>query len=69
MITLRLSKEIYSEKSVACAVSAYGKLANMEISEEIDAWTITFSGCKYEENRTAKEFENYLIGAENMKWS
>ena len=65
MKTLRLSKKVYQEDSIRLTITAYQNYAQFSIKEFPDAWEIVFSDCKFDEDRTVKEFENYLIGIEN----
>ena len=45
------------------AVDAYRNLAKIQILRKRK---IVFWNCKYDEERTVREFENYLIGLENL---
>lgn len=65
MTRLRLSKDIYSEKNLSRALNAYEGYGVITVSDTEDSWNLEFNKCKYEETRTVKEFENYLIGLEN----
>ena len=65
MKTLRLNKKVYQEDSVRLTITAYKDYAQFSLKESPDAWELAFSDCKYDEDRTVKEFENYLIGVEN----
>ena len=46
-------------------MNAYTDYAKMTLLENDRTWTLDFDECKYDEMRTIKEFENYLIGLEN----
>jgi hypothetical protein len=65
MIKLELNREIYSRKNVEGAREAYKKIAKIVIKEGKSHIRVIFLRCKYGEERTVKEFENYLIGIEN----
>ena len=65
MKKLQLSKEIYSKQSVSNAIVAYSGYARITVSEKRKYLQLTFRNCKYDEVRTIKEFENYLISLEN----
>lgn len=65
MIKLRLNHEIYSDKFVNMAIAAYKELAKITIIHGKRNSEIIFTHCKYGEEQTAKEFENYLICLEN----
>lgn len=65
MKTLKLSKELYSLINIEETIDVYDRLANIEILHRNNCYLLSFSGCRYDTNRTIKEFENYLIGLEN----
>ena len=65
MKRITVNLEIYSDETIRKAIQAYCALAKMSIKHRKEQVTITFWHCKYDEDRTAKEFENYLIGIEN----
>lgn len=65
MIKLRLNHEIYSEKCVNMAIDAYKELAKITLLHGKRNAEIIITHCKYDEEQTAKEFENYLICLEN----
>ena len=66
MKELQLRKEIYSAQSVLDAVATYSGYARISVIEEAKYIQVSFTDCKYDETRTVKEFENYLIGLENI---
>ena len=66
MKKLQLSKEIYSKQSVSNAIAAYSGYARITVFEKRNCLQLTFRNCKYDESRTVKEFENYLISLENI---
>ena len=43
----------------------YSNLCEFSIAEKADEWEVRFSNCRFDEQRTVNEFENYLIGLEN----
>lgn len=47
------------------AAAAYSALASIEVQKVTDSYMLLFSDCKYDEQTTVCEFENYLIGLEN----
>lgn len=61
MIKLKLSKELYSEKDINNAISDFLHLADLEVSDESESFIVRISNCKYTEEETESEFENYLI--------
>ena len=65
MKKIRLNRSIYSDKAINSALTAYNNLAIFSVDLDREYATVTFIKCKYDEAQTVKEFENYLIGAEN----
>ena len=65
MKKLRVNKSIYSDESIAKTILAYKDFAVTSVSNKKDYVVITFWKCKYDEDQTVKEFENYMIGVEN----
>ena len=65
MIRLRLRTDIYSLENILNAAEAYKDLAKISVSGKKEVTKIVFRNCKYYEERTVREFENYLIGLEN----
>lgn len=66
MIELSFDKEIYSEGNLLAGIAAYKEFAAIELNNNGQKWNLCFSECKYDEKITAKEFENYIIGLENI---
>lgn len=60
-----VNRAIYSEKALKQAIKDYLPLALIEMNSNADKVNLTFSNCKYDEEKTIREFENYLIGIEN----
>lgn len=65
MKVIKLSRDIYSDENIKLAKEAYKSLAKITVSTDLQYVKLRFLKCKYEETRTIKEFENYLIGLEN----
>lgn len=65
MREITVSLEIFSPKTIRTAIRAYSGLAAIAAKESSNQVCLTFSSCRYDENRTVKEFENYLIGIEH----
>ena len=65
MVTLMIRAELYSEETIAEGIRAYKGYATISCSQNDEYWHLCFKDCKYEEGRTIKEFENYIIGIEN----
>ena len=61
MRELNLSKELYSEKDINNAISVFLHLADFKVSDGSRSFIVTINNCKYTEEETAAEFENYLI--------
>ena len=66
MISLMLHAEIYSDSTINDAISAYGELAVINKTGVDHGYIkLDFVECKYQEIKTVKEFENYMIDLEN----
>ena len=65
MKKIKLNRSIYSDKAINSALTAYNNLAMFTVNFNREYAAVTFIKCKYDEAQTVKEFENYLIGAEN----
>ncbi len=65
MIRLSVNTDIYSIDNIFEAAKAYKSLAKIKIYTKGMTAEIVFRNCKYDEERTVREFENYLIGLEN----
>ena len=66
MTNLELAKELYSLKNIQKAQADYSSLAHIILHEEVRFWKLSFDRCRFQENITVCEFENYLIGLENQ---
>ena len=67
MNKLILSMDIYSADSIEETCNAYRNLARIRIKKRKEGMELIFDRCRYDTDITIKEFENYLINAENMK--
>ena len=65
MISLKLANDIYTKDNIEKARTAYKNIAVTKAIHKKEITNIIFLKCKYDEDRTIKEFENYLIGLEN----
>ncbi len=65
MIKLELNADIYSESNIKQTISVYKNYAVIKLKKRENRWVLTFRKCRYDEQLTVKEFENYLIGTEN----
>ena len=66
MTQLQLHKNIYRYTIIARAVRDYSELADIEVKETDFYWIVSFSLCRFDEEITRREFENYLIDLENV---
>lgn len=67
MTSLRLNKELFALGPLTAALNAYQSIAKIELSDDSNYWRCCFVECKYGEEQTALEFENYLINLMNCK--
>jgi hypothetical protein len=65
MKKLRINKNVYSDATIEKTMLAYKNHAITTVHYTQDYAIITFWKCKYDEEQTLKEFENYMIGVEN----
>ena len=65
MKKIKYNRDIYSDSAIYTAMLAYKSYAVMTVNYNKEFAVITFWKCKYDEAQTIKEFENYMIGAEN----
>lgn len=65
MRKLKINRSIYSDEAVETTMQAYRHLAMITAKIKDDSIVLTFWKCKYGDERTTKEFENYLIGVQN----
>lgn len=61
MTELKLSKIIYEHENIKEAVDDFSTMAYFKVTEFDEYYLISISDSKYPEERTVKEFENYLI--------
>ena len=67
MKRIKFNRTIYSDNSIKSAIHAFSELAIVSVKLKSDYIILTFWKCKYTEDQTVKEFENYVIGIENSK--
>lgn len=65
MKKLRISRSVYSDGTIEKTMAAYKNHAVTTVAYKGDYAIVTFWKCKYDAEQTIKEFENYMIGAEN----
>lgn len=61
MKRIELNKSIYNTGLVTQAIEAFDNLCKIKIVENGNYIECEFSNCVYDEDTTAKEFENYII--------
>lgn len=66
MNKLELNKEVYSLINIKNVSIIYKDYADMHIEDSGQYAIVYFDKCKYDCKTTMKEFENYLIGLENV---
>ena len=65
MKKVKINRSIYSEETITAAIKAYQNHAVISAKIKDDYAVLTFWKCRYDEDLTIKEFENYMIGIEN----
>ena len=65
MVECNFNLEIYSYESIKKTEQAYKDYARIKETRTDSAVILRFDKCKYPEDITVKEFENYLICVEN----
>lgn len=65
MKKIEVNREVFSDAVIEKALFDYRAIAKTSLKKKDRYAIITFWFCKYDENQTTKEFENYLIGLEN----
>ena len=65
MKKIKFNRSIYSNETIEKTRMAYKNHAVTTVIYKQEYAIITFLKCKYDEELTIKEFENYMIGVEN----
>lgn len=65
MKKVRINRSVYSDDTIEETMLVYKNHAVTTVKYKRDYAIITFWKCKYDEEQTIKEFENYMIGVEN----
>ena len=66
--TLKISLDIFSLNNIHAAISIYAGLSTIHITSIADNTAyLQFDSCKYDCDRTQKEFINYIINLESTK--
>jgi len=64
MRKLQVNRSIYSDNTIKITMQVYHGYALTTVSFKKQYAIVTFWACKYDEDETIKEFENYMIGVE-----
>ena len=67
MNDLIIDKSIFGEAALIQAIGAYASLCEISVRENVNQYICHFDKCKYGEERTQREFENYLISIINTR--
>ena len=67
MTKLELCADIYSKENIEYVIRIYGDYARINLISKDDKYILEFRKCRYDEKTTVREFENYLIGMENIR--
>ena len=60
-------KELFSLMIINKTITAFAHLADISFNETDSHWKVHFENCKFDIEKTASEFENYLIQLEFME--
>ncbi len=63
---MEIKRELYSGEALTKAIKDFSNLCEIKVSEIDSGWELVLENCKYDCELTEKEFENYLIGLENL---
>lgn len=67
MKIIKLSSSIYDQKKILESIHDFQELCTISIKYRDDYYCLCFENCKYDENKTISEFENYLIDLSNVR--
>lgn len=65
MKRVQINRSVYSDETVKATMKIYQNYAVTTVKIKGDCAVLTFWKCKYDEEQTIKEFENYMIEIEN----
>ena len=65
MSKISINKNIFDKQILITAIEEYKYIATITVEETSDYFNLQFDNCEYDEEETAKEFENYLIDLTN----
>lgn len=65
MKKIEINRSVYSDETIKTTMKMYQNHAVTSVKFGDKYAVITFWKCKYDEEQTIKEFENYMIGIEN----
>lgn len=61
MKRLSLSREIFNRADILMAKRKFVHLCKVDVAENNLHWDCVITDCKYDEQETMQEFENYII--------
>lgn len=65
MKRVKFNRSVYSDQVIEKTMMVYKNHATTTVQYKREYAIVTFWNCKYDEDQTIKEFENYMIGVEN----
>ena len=65
MKKVKINRSVYSDETIKTTIQAYQHHAVISAKIKGEHTVLTFWKCRYDEDQTIKEFENYMIGIEN----
>ena len=65
MSRVKINKNIFEKETVLRTIEEYSDIATININETDEYYDLNFDNCKYDQEETVKEFENYLIDLTN----
>ncbi len=64
--TIEYNKTIYDKKIIENAIADFYGVVSIRLKDSKDVYTCIFSSFKSEQERTIREFENYIIALMNQ---
>ena len=65
MSKVKINKNIFGKETVLRAMEEYSGIATINVNETDEYFDLDFDNCKYDQEETVKEFENFLIDLTN----
>lgn len=65
MRVMKINRSIFSDEAIGETLRAYSEILDASVLFESDYAVVSFRECLYDENLTAQELENYMIGIES----